>query len=116
MSNELRQVLQEKENLLNEATGLLQEQESVHSMRLEASLSEKADIEADLEVRASYAGLFARLFVGLFRWIGLAERFAGQFAALLAWFFLLSYMRGFLGLVARAVSLEGSRNRQEGTP
>lgn len=77
MSNELRQVLQEKEDLLTEASALLQEQESVHAMRLEASLSQKADIEADLEVRVmpscslgcslgcSPSCLLTWLFVGL---------------------------------------------------
>lgn len=70
MSNELRQVLQEKENLLSEAAGLLREAESVHSMRLEASLSEKADVEADLEVcMRMLAGLFvfATFMCGLLR-------------------------------------------------
>lgn len=50
VSNELRQVLQEKENALDEAAGLFREAESVHSARMEAVLSEKADIEADFEV------------------------------------------------------------------
>lgn len=43
-------MLQEKENLLDEAAGLFREAESVHAARREAFLAEKADIEADVEV------------------------------------------------------------------
>ncbi|CAM9743620.1 unnamed protein product, partial [Ectocarpus fasciculatus] len=55
VSNELRQVLQEKENLLNEAASLFREAESVHSARREAFLSEKADMEADIEAQRAQA-------------------------------------------------------------
>ncbi len=60
VSNELRQVLQEKESLLDEAAGLFREAESLNAARREAFLSEKADIESDLEVgggRATVPGL-----------------------------------------------------------
>lgn len=50
VSNELRQLLQEKESLLDEAAGLFREAESVNAARREAFLAEKADIESDLEV------------------------------------------------------------------
>lgn len=50
VSNELRQVLQDKEGLLNEAAGLFRESEALHAARREAFLTEKADLEAELEV------------------------------------------------------------------
>lgn len=63
MSNELRQVLQEKESLLNEAASLFREAESVHAARQEASSSEKADVEAEVEVRrGAETFLFFRFF------------------------------------------------------
>lgn len=50
VSNELRQVLAEKESLLIEAANLFRESESVHAAREEATSSEKAEVEAELEV------------------------------------------------------------------
>lgn len=50
VSNELRQVLAEKESLLIEAANLFREAESVHAAREEAASSEKAEVEAELEV------------------------------------------------------------------
>ena len=50
VSNELRQVLAEKERLLLEAANLFREAESVHAAREEAASSEKADVETELEV------------------------------------------------------------------
>ncbi|CAM9173986.1 unnamed protein product [Scytosiphon promiscuus] len=55
VSNELRQLLQDKEGLLNEAAGLFRESEALHAARREAFLTEKADLEAELETQRALA-------------------------------------------------------------
>ena len=44
-------MLQEKESLLDEAAAVFREAERAHSVRQETFASEKADVEAELEVR-----------------------------------------------------------------